>query len=84
MTSSIDRRALLGLGTALAAGATLSAAAPAQSVSPSAMAEHMREMMTIPPDAPTVTLLVYPNMVALDLVGPLTVFKILRCRTELV
>lgn len=85
MTSSIDRRALLGLDTALAAGATFPAtAAPAQAVSPSAMAEHMREMMTIPPDAPTVTLLVYPNMVALDLVGPLTVFKILRCRTELV
>jgi len=52
MTSSIDRRALLGLGTALAAGATFPAtAAPAQAVSPSAMAEHMREMMTIPPDA---------------------------------
>jgi len=41
-------------------------------------------MMAIPPDAPTIAMLVYPKMVALDLIGPLTVFNVLRCNVMLV
>ena len=44
----------------------------------------MRDMMAIPADAPKIAMLVYPKMVALDLIGPLTVFNILRCNVMLV
>ena len=78
MTDNIDRRALLSLTAALAAGAALPAHAQETE------AQHMKSMMAIPPDAPRIAMLVYPKMVALDLIGPLTVFNILRCRVDLV
>ena len=78
MTDVIDRRALLSLTAALAAGAALPAHAQETE------AQHMKSMMAIPPDAPKIAMLVYPKMVALDLIGPMTVFNILRCRVDLV
>ena len=79
----IDRRSMLAAAAALAScsGSVVSTRAAGQSKE---MADHMREMMTIPPDAPKVAMLVYPNMVALDLVGPMTVLNILRCNIQLV
>lgn len=80
-----DRRNFLGIATALAAGASLPAAAQqAASGRTAEMADHMREMMVVPLNAPKVAMLVYPNMVALDLVGPITVLNILRCNIQLV
>ncbi|MBW5285057.1 DJ-1/PfpI family protein [Burkholderia gladioli] len=49
-----------------------------------AAADHLRMMNSVPPDAPKVAMLVYPQMVALDLVGPLSVFKVARFDTMLV
>lgn len=74
MTDSIDRRALLGAGAVLAAGASLPVAAQSS--------QHRHP--PLPADAPKVAFLIYPNMVALDLVGPMTVFKVLRCDVQLV
>lgn len=37
-----------------------------------------------PANAPSVSILVYPGMVMLDLIGPLTVFQIMRSKIELV
>ena len=81
--SNLNRRSILALGTALgsSAGGAIAADAPAKS---SAMADHMRQMMVLPPDAPKVAMLVYPDMVALDLIGPMTVLNILRCDVQLV
>lgn len=82
----LDRRSLLSITTALAASTALPVAAQ-QALSghtTEKMADHMREMMAIPPDAPKVAMLVYPNMVALDLIGPMTVLNILRCNIQLV
>lgn len=79
MTSAIDRRALLTIGTLLAAGAALPASAEDQTE-----ADHMRSMMEKPRDAPKVAMLVYPRMVALDLIGPMTVFNIMRFDVQLV
>lgn len=79
MTDTLDRRALLAL--AGLAGAGLPAFAAAQT---DPGAQHMRDMMAIPPDAPKVAMLVYPKMVAQDLIGPMTVLNILRCRIALV
>ncbi|AXC50657.1 DJ-1/PfpI family protein [Paracoccus suum] len=78
MPATFDRRTLLAFSSLLAAGAALPAAAQP------APANHIRTMTEVPPDAPKVGLLVFPNMVALDLIGPLTVFRILRCDTHLV
>lgn len=44
----------------------------------------MRDMTAVPADAPVVNVLVYPKMVMQDLIGPLTVLTILRCRTNLI
>ena len=81
--TNINRRSLLAAATAMAssAGSAMGASPPKQSAD---MAEHMREMTTLPADAPKVAMLVYPNMVALDLIGPLTVLNILRCDVQLV
>ena len=76
MNTVIDRRALLAL-TGLA-GITAGVPAPAE------QSDHERDMMAIPPDAPKIAMLVHPKMVMLDLVGPMTVFKILRCDVQLV
>lgn len=45
---------------------------------------HLRDMMSADRNAPTVAMLVYPNMIALDLVGPMTVFKIMRWNMQLI
>lgn len=78
MTDTIDRRALLALGTLMGAGAAMPVLAQ------ETREQHMRSMMAIPPDAPKIAMLVYPKMVALDLIGPMTVFNILRCNVQLV
>lgn len=41
-------------------------------------------MMAIAPDAPKVAMLVHPKMVALDLIGPMTIFSIMRFNVQLV
>lgn len=74
----MERRAVLTLGAMLAAG-TIGPEALAQNPSTSAQA-----MPEIPPNAPKVAMLVYPKMVALDLIGPMTIFNILRFNVQLV
>lgn len=79
--SPFDRRQML----ALAALGGAAAALPASAQEPTDPgAQHMRDMMAIPPDAPKIAMLIHPKMVALDLIGPLTVFNILRCNVMLV
>ncbi len=75
MSDTIDRRTLLTLGATLLAGGRLGAQTPST---------HVQEMTAIPPDAPKVAMLVYPRMVALDLIGPMTVLTILRCNVQTV
>lgn len=79
VTNSIDRRAFLNMTTLLAALTSL----PAQAADMEGQ-NHMRMMSSIPADAPKVAILIYPQMVALDLIGPLTVFKIARFDVQLV
>lgn len=80
MTDPLDRRALLSLTSLLGAGLALPARAQEETGE-----QHMARMMAPPPpDAPRIGMLVHPKMVALDLVGPLTVFTILRCNVQLV
>lgn len=78
--TDIDRRtlgAMLGTGLLgaglLASGANAAAPQPAGQQPPAG-----------PSGAPSVTMLVHPGMVMLDLVGPLTVFSIIRSKIELV
>ena len=81
LTAPFDRRQML----ALAAIGGAVAAWPASAQTPNDPgARHMRVMMALPADAPKIAMLVYPKMVALDLIGPLTVFNILRCNVMLV
>ncbi len=80
MTEMISRRGLLAIGAALATSVAL----PSSAQDPKTLSDHMRHMNEIPPDAPKVAMLIYPNMVALDLIGPMTVLKILRCNVQLV
>lgn len=79
MTDAIDRRALLTTAALLAAGAGFPAFAHEQTGG-----EHLRSMIEKPLDAPKVAMLVYPGMVALDLIGPMTVFNIMRFDVQLV
>jgi cyclohexyl-isocyanide hydratase len=79
MTGDIDRRALLTIGSLLAACSALPTPAEAETES-----EHMRAMMAMAPDAPKVAMLIYRKMVALDLLGPMTIFNILRFNVQLV
>lgn len=74
--TDLDRRQLLAL--AGVAGMTLPGLAEAQTT-PAA-----RDPMAVPPDAPVVAILIHPRMVMLDLIGPMTVLNILRCRIHLV
>lgn len=76
---SMDRRTFLALGTLLAAGSLL----PAQATDAAAH-EHMSKMTNLSADAPKVAMLVYPNMVALDLIAPMTIFRIARFNIQLV
>lgn len=79
MASALDRRQILAMVGILATMQTLSAT-DAAAHTPS---EH--QAMTTPPvDAPKVAMLIYPKMVALDLIPPLTVFKIMRFNVDLV
>ncbi|AUG54859.1 thiamine biosynthesis protein ThiJ [Thalassospira marina] len=79
----LNRRSFLSFATAGAAAATLPVALSgmAHAEDKTRPAPHM---MPIPADAPNVAILIHPGMVALDLVGPLTVLTILRCRIFLV
>lgn len=79
MTDAIGRRTLLTTSALLAAGAALPAFAQQQTES-----DHLRSMMEVPRDAPKVAILAYPKMVALDLIGPMTVFNIMRFDVQLV
>lgn len=79
MMNSIDRRSFLTIASFLAAGAALSASAEEKVGS-----EHIRSMSAIPPNAPKIGMLTYPKMVALDLIGPMTIFKVMRCDIQLV
>lgn len=81
MTETFDRRALLALATAAGAGAAVPATGQTMSAEG---ANHMRDMMVIPRDAPKIAILVHPGMIALDLINPMTVFSILRFRIGLV
>jgi len=81
LSSPFDRRQML----ALAALGGTAAALPASAQTPTDPgAQHMRDMMAIPADAPKIAMLVYPKMVVLDLIGPMTVFNMLRCNVQLV
>ena len=82
MGDTLDRRKML---LALGALAGSAIAAPAQVRTGSqAGDDHMREMMAIPADAPKIAMLIYPKMIALDIINPMTVFTILRSRIGLV
>lgn len=81
LTSPFDRRQMLAL--AALGGAVTALPASAQTPADPG-AQHMRDMMAIPADAPKIAMLVYPKMVVLDLVGPMTVFNMLRCNVQLV
>ncbi len=74
------------LAAAAAAAGPVFAADPAAATSPadSAAREHLHRMNALPPDAPKIAMLIHPQLVALDLVGPLTVFKVARFDTLLV
>lgn len=78
MSDPIDRRTLLTISALLTAGTALPASSQETSES------HLRAMMAPDPNAPKVAMLVYPNMIALDLIGPMTVFKIMRWNMQLV
>lgn len=41
-------------------------------------------MNTVSAAAPIVSMMIYPKMAGLDLIGPMTVFSIMRCNIELV
>lgn len=81
LNGEISRRVLAKLvaGGLVGTGAlSASAAGAMQAPAP----EHHHP--TGPANAPSVSILIYPGMVLLDLVGPLTVFTILRSKIELV
>ncbi|WP_020697641.1 DJ-1/PfpI family protein [Reyranella massiliensis] len=79
MIKAIDRRTLLTLSSLLATGTAFSAAADDKPAS-----DQRRAMMEIPPDAPKVAMLIHPKMVAIDLIGPMSVFNIMRFNVQLV
>ncbi|WP_246792429.1 DJ-1/PfpI family protein [Burkholderia perseverans] len=80
-----SRRQFLTWSTFCLATAAAGPALAAQPNAPDwAARDHLRMMNTLPPDAPKVAMLVHPEMVSLDLVGPLTVFKVARFDTLLV
>lgn len=77
--SDFSRRDILALAACVSAASAFSIPASAQQ-GPGPAAHQM----PIPADAPRITMLVHPRMVMQDLVGPMTVFDILRCRIDLV
>ena len=73
-----DRRQFLK-GMAMTAAGTMSAPALAQSTGSDASAGPQQgNKMPPPPDTPVMALLVHPKMVMQDLIGPLTVFHLMR------
>ena len=78
MQNKLDRRAFMEL-TALTA---LAAVTPA--LGEETHASHLQSMMAPDPTAPKVAILVYPHMIALDLIGPMSVFKIMRWNMQLI
>ncbi len=79
MAGALDRRQILAMAGILPTAQAL----PATEAAAHTPSEH--QAMTTPPvDAPNVAMLIYPRMVALDLIAPLTVFKIMRFNVELV
>ncbi|MFC3052568.1 DJ-1/PfpI family protein [Kordiimonas pumila] len=81
---AIDRRKLLQtFGAGLVASAVAgSSPAGAHEVNPKTSKPVMRDRF--PGKDPVVAMLIYPKMVLLDLVGPLTVLNILGCEIHLV
>ena len=75
LANEISRRALAKL---LGGGVLASAAGAAHAAEP----EHQHPPG--PANAPSVSILIYPGMVLLDLVGPLTVFTIMQSKIEMV
>ncbi|PKR48055.1 DJ-1/PfpI family protein [Thalassospira marina] len=91
MENPVNRRTFMTLAAATGVAATLPATFPitasAQTPTPSPAAtpdQHPGPMRQLPADAPTVAILVHPHMLALDLIGPMTVLNILRCKIHLV
>lgn len=79
LTNEITRRSMTKLlgGALIGSGMSAGAAAAEQAHTP-----HRHP--PVPANAPTVSILIYPQMVMLDLIGPLTVFQIMRANIELV
>lgn len=85
MNIHIARRAVLAMGAApLAALAGATAQWSTDIMRQQDQEEHLQTMTQLPPDAPKVAMLMHPKMVALNLIGPLTVFKVLRFDVQLV
>lgn len=74
---TLDRRQILAL-------AALAGAAGAISETRVQAHDAQGKMPSIPEDAPKIAMLVHPRMIALDLINPMTVFKILRTNIMLV
>lgn len=79
MTINLNRRDVIALTAMAAAGQSLPTQAQDRESS-----THFRRMMRIPADAPKIGMLVYPRMVALDLMGSMTVFNIMRGNVQLI
>ncbi|MBR0642720.1 DJ-1/PfpI family protein [Plastoroseomonas hellenica] len=80
MNNELSRRTLIALASLVGAGAGLPAFAQDRERSGAA---GMRDLTAPAPGAPTIAMLVHPDMIALDLIGPMSVFKILRCNVQL-
>lgn len=80
--SAFRRRDLAALTLAALAAKTL----PAHAQTPETEAEHEKHMRSMQPSGPPlkIAMLVYPDMVLQDLVGPQTIFKILGAEIHLV
>jgi cyclohexyl-isocyanide hydratase len=72
------------LMTKLLGGGLLGAGAAASMAPAAVAADAPHQHPPAPANAPTVSFLIYPNMVLIDLVGPLTVFNIMQAKIELV
>ncbi len=73
----IDRRQILALAALAGAAGTIGAP-------PAGAHDSKGKMPPLPKDAPKIAMLVFPQMVAMDLINPMTVFKIARTNIMLV
>lgn len=78
MKLGINRRTFIVEIAALAALAAMPSSAA------SAMESYQQLVPAPDPDAPKVSILIYPDMIALDLIGPMTVFKIMQWNIQLI